>query len=492
MPRRSRRTLAALASVVTVLILALAGAVHATTATTPAGPHARTLGTDSYRSSPGPVAGSSAYDYAPSIMVDGVYKMWWCGQAPGGKVPGDDILYAESAGPDGPFHARGSSAPHQIAFQGTGTGSFDNEHTCDPSVVRANGTYYLYYGAERHDGEPTTIGVASSPDGIRWTRLNNDRPIVTPARQQQTQNTYGAGQPSVVYRDGEFYLMFVDTTGAGALANGAGQFVWRSPDPTFQSHVQVATASGWQAKSDANSRAFSVVNAFSADWQYSDALGAFVIAHDDKQEQTTLTFLDSNNLALHPYSDVAIQGHWTEGPGIVSRPDKHSVVSRNNDCGRIPIEVIRSTDRNPLGQPTQLARIGLDLLTHNNCAAMPRSRIAAMYEGYGLQSGGLPAAVVMGGRRLQIHNASVYTDLTHNPVSVPQSIYFTVPFGASLPDHGKVLGAPGLPAAFQLDHGALWPVDAPQLALDNHSSITMVDRAGWLSHPRGPDLNYLR
>ncbi|MYT28291.1 MULTISPECIES: beta-xylosidase [unclassified Streptomyces] len=489
MPRRSRRLRAAPASALAVLTLAVAGVVHATPATAPAGPRAHTLGTDSYRSSPGSVVGGSAYDYAPSIMVDGAYKMWWCGQAPGAKVPGDDILYAESSSPNGPFHARGSSAPHQTVFDGTGTGGFDNEHTCDPSVVRANGTYYLYYGAEQHDGEPTTIGVAASPDGINWTRLNNNEPIVTPADQQQTKNTYGAGQPSVVYRNGEFYLMFLDTTGAGALANGAGQFVWRSPDPTFQSHVEVFTASGWRARSDANSRAFSVANAISADWQYSDALRAFVIAHDDKPGQTTLSFLDPDNLARHPHPDVTVPGQWTEGPGIISRPDKHSVVPPDNDCGRIPIDLIRSTTTFP---PQQLAHIGLDLLTHNDCASMPRRQLAALYEGYGLQSGGLPAAVVVSGRRLQIQNASVYTDLTHNALSVPPSIYYAIPYGGSLRDHQKVLGAPGLPGAFQLDHNALWPVSDPHLVSDNHSTITMVDRKRWLSHPRGPDLNHLR
>ncbi|MCQ4043327.1 beta-xylosidase [Streptantibioticus rubrisoli] len=464
-----------------VLAMALPAATRAS-----AGPP--TLRTDSYRSSSGPVVGGSAYDYAPSIMQDGDYKMWWCGQTAGGKVPGDDILYAESPSLDGPFHARGSSAPHQIVFDGTGTGSFDNKHTCDPSVVRVGGTYYMYYGAERQDGEPTTIGVASSPDGINWTRLNNDQPIITPANQQDTHNSYGAGQPSVVHLDGEFYLMFTDTTGAGAAPNGAGQFVWRSPDPTFQSHVEVFTVSGWQAKTAANSRSLSVANAVSADWQYSDALHAFIIAHDNAAGQTTLTFLDPNNLAKHAYADVAIPGQWSEGPGIVSRPDKHSVVSGSGDCGRIPVDVIRSTTTFP---PQQLAHIGIDLRSGRSCASMPPAQIAAMYEGYGLQSNGLPAAVVVNGRRLQIQNASVYTDLTRNRISVPPSIYYAVPYGASLHDREKVVGAPGLPGAFQLDGGALWPVSCLRLVTDNHSSITMVGQGTWLSHPRGPDLDCL-
>ncbi|MDX3763531.1 beta-xylosidase [Streptomyces sp. AK02-04a] len=427
----------------------------------------------------------SAYDYAPTVMFDGVYRMWWCGQAPEQKVPGDDILYAESSSPDGPFQARGSAAPHQIVFEGTGNGSFDNEHTCDPSVVRVNGTYYLYYGAERHDGEPTTIGVASSPDGFNWTRVNNDQPIIAPANQQNTGNTYGAGQPSAIYLDGFFYLMFTDTTGAGALGNGAGQFVWRSPDPAFQSQVESFTAAGWQSKTVANSRSFSVANAFSADWQYSDALRAFIIAHDNAPGQTTLTFLDPNNLAKQAYADVTIPGQWTEGPGVVSRPDKHSPVSGTNDCGRIPVDVIRSTTSYP---PRQLAHIGLDLLSGTSCAAMPPRQIAAIYEGYGLQFPGLPAAVVVSGRRLQVEDIATYSDLTHNAMYVPRSIYDAIPYGASLHYGETVLGASGRPGAFQLDNDTLWPVSCPQLVTDNHSSITMVEPKTWLSYLKGPGL----
>lgn len=476
------------AFLLSVLAMPFTGVAHATgagTAASSSGPPS--LSADSYRSSPGAVAGGSAYDYAPAVMLDGVYKMWWCGQDPAGHVPGDDILYAESSSLDGPFHARGSSAPHQIVFEGTGNGSFDNEHTCDPSVVRVKGTYYMYYGALRYDTDPlgTTIGVASSPDGIHWTRLNNGQEIITPAKQQNTGNNYGAGQPSAIYLDGLFYLIFTDTTGAGALGNGAGQFAWRSPDPTFQSRVEVFTASGWQAKTDTNSRSFSVANAFSADWQYSDALRAFIIAHDNAPGQTTLTFLDPANLARQKYSQVNIPGSWTEGPGIASRPDKHSVVSKTNDCGRIPVDVVRSTTTFP---PKQLAHIGLDLLSGSSCASMPPGQIAAIYEGYGLQAPELPAAVVVNGQRLQIQNIAAYTDLTHNAIAVPPSVYYAIPYGASLHDSQAVLGASGLPAAFNLDNDTLWPVSCLKLITDNHSSIGLVDRATWLSHPTGPSL----
>ncbi|MFD8396124.1 hypothetical protein ACFV2N_44780 [Streptomyces sp. NPDC059680] len=474
--------------VLSMLVMSLTGVVHATGAVAAASSAVPTLGTDFFRSSPAPVVGGSIYDYAPSVMLDGVYKMWWCGQDPKGAVPGDDILYAESTSPNGPFHAPGSTASHQIVFEGTGNGSFDNQHTCDPSVVRVNGTYYLYYGAERHDAEPTTMGVASSPDGIHWTRLNNNQPIITPANQKHTDWPYGAGQPSVIYLDGLFYLIFTDSTGAGAPQNGNAQFVWRSPDPTFQSRVEVFTASGWQPKTDANSRSYSLFESSFVDWQYSDALKSFVIAYGGLlrgQGPITVTFRDPNNLANRRYADVAIPGAWTEGPGIVSRPDKHSVVSGTNDCGRIPLDIMISAASWP---PQQLVHRGLDVLTGTSCASMPSNQIAAMYEGYGVQHPGEPPTVVVGGRRLQMQNLSVYTDLTHNAIYVPQSIYNAIPYGGSLFYGQTVLGAPGKPGAFQLDNDTLWAVSCPKPVTDNHSTITMVDAATWSSHPRGPDL----
>jgi hypothetical protein len=321
----------------------------------------KTLGSDSYRSTSGTFdAGISPYNYAPSVMAEGVYKMWWCGVPAGATLPGDHILYAESTSYDGPWHSQDGSSPWQAVFQGTGTGTFDSKHTCDPSVVKVGDTYYMYYGAEQDDGLPTTAGVASSPDGINWTRLNNGQPIFTQAGQLKTNSAYGAGQPSVTYVNGTFYMIFTDTTGAGANPqSGNGQFLWRSSDPTFQSNTEVWTTSGWQAKTEENSRSLSIINAVSTDWQYSDVLDAFVIAHQSPNNITTLSFFDPTDFSTLKYEDVAIPGVWTEGPGIISRSDKHSVVTATTDCGRVPMDVVRSTEGAP---PTGLAHIGVDVI----------------------------------------------------------------------------------------------------------------------------------
>ncbi|MGH3715570.1 MAG: hypothetical protein ACRDT4_19240 [Micromonosporaceae bacterium] len=323
------------------------------------------LGTENYRSSGGKIAEGSVYDYAPTIMEDGgIWRMWWCGADPNGKVRGDDILYAVSESLDGPFHVPGGSAKHQIVFEGTGTGSFDDQHVCDPSVVRNDaGIYFMYYGAAKDDGV-TSIGVATSSDGLNWTRLNAGQPIITPSNQVSRPNKYGAGQPSVVFKDGQYYLIFTDTTGAGALDNGAGQFAWRSSDPTFQVGVEAFTKDGWEAKTDANSRSFMVANAFSADWQYAPELKSFIVAHHNDAGKSTLTFLDQGNLAAQPYRPVNVDGAWVEGPGIASSPEKHAMVGASGTDGRVPVDLVHSTEGapDPHNPPRSLGHKGIDLI----------------------------------------------------------------------------------------------------------------------------------
>src|SRR6266498_2800682 len=134
--------------------------------------------------------------------------------------PGDDILLAESASMDGPFAGPDGSGGTPI-FSGSFTG-FDAVHTCDPSVLKVGGTYYMYYtGAAGDHAHGNAIGLATSPDGRVWTRANGGRPLVTSAGNVNRGNTYGAGQPSAIYVGGYFYLMFTDTTGKATGHNGA-------------------------------------------------------------------------------------------------------------------------------------------------------------------------------------------------------------------------------------------------------------------------------
>ncbi|MCP2353258.1 hypothetical protein HD597_000278 [Nonomuraea thailandensis] len=445
-----------------------------------------TLPTDSYRSHSGGLITRNVYDYAPSVMADGRYRMWWCSQLSGGAVAGDDILYAESTSLGGPFTAPGGGQQVRV-FDGTATGW--DQHTCDPSVLRVDGTYYMYYGGSR-DGSPelTQIGVATSTNGLQWRRLNQGRPIITPAFEVDRPNKYGAGQPSTVYLGGKFYLLFTDTTGRGALSNGAGQFAWRSADPTFQSGVEVFTATGWQPKAAGNDRSFSVLNGFSVDWHYSDALQAFVVASNGPNATgTVLEFLDRNDLRVHPYPNGLLPGTYTEGPGLVSKPDKHARVTPQGECGRVPIDVLQSTANEP---PHTLGHFGFDLLTGRTCADLTNSQVATLFNGYGIHAPGLPATFITGARRLQIQELGVYTALTGNRVNVSSQTFHQIPYGASLHARLPAVQATGKLPGYLLDDGNLWPVTDQRILTANGSPVTTISLQEYDSYPKGPALRH--
>ncbi|HOB75387.1 MAG TPA: hypothetical protein PKG54_12785 [Phycisphaerae bacterium] len=206
------------------------------------------------------------YDWGPSVMYDGThYRMWWtrlggsnrkrfpyAATLPDGErfeftYPdrGDRIYYAESrdgvswqlSGPDysGPREEFGPDASGPLMVFGPAESERERMHIGCPSVIRVDGTYYLYYeaacefklfrspdgqirvGDEYHNG----VFVATSQDGRTWRRHPEDarpQPIVVPpeANKQHGRQRYGLGQPSVFYRGGKFVMHYVDScTGPG-------------------------------------------------------------------------------------------------------------------------------------------------------------------------------------------------------------------------------------------------------------------------------------
>ena len=233
------------------------------------------LGTENARTSNHAVAaagGDSHYNYAPAVMRDGgAVRLWWCSQLGSAGPPGDDIIYATAPTVNGPFRA-----PRAV-FSGSRHG-FDAMHTCDPSVLRIDGVYYLYYtGSAGGHAHGNAIGLATSTDGTHWKR--RPAPILTASGLDPKANTYGIGQPSALKLGAWFYLMYTDTTEPGAGPNGAGQFVVRAHDAAFTVDVQTMTATGFQPR-DAHPVKRSIVDAFSADWMWVDALAAFAVAHE--------------------------------------------------------------------------------------------------------------------------------------------------------------------------------------------------------------------
>ncbi|WP_137812318.1 beta-xylosidase [Gandjariella thermophila] len=497
MSRAARRLLAALAPLLAVALVAgcrpagmaeadgLGGALGGGRTTSPPPPPAP-LATDGGRTGPGVVASGgpdAPYNYAPTVLLDhGRYRMWWCSQLPGVGQPGDDVVYAEAGGPDGPFAAP-DGRPADPVFHGEG-GGFDAVHTCDPSVIGVGGMYYLYYtGAAGDRARGNAIGVAVSRDGITWARAAGGQPIVLPSEEVARENTYGAGQPSALYLDGWYYLMFTDTTGRAAGWNGAGQFVLRARDPVFATDRQVLTGSGFTPASGAKGpRTRSIVDAFSADWMWVDALNAFAVAHETAQG-TTITFWD-RDFTRNPYQPVLVGGAWREGPGLVRRPDGHAPVSTDDPCGRVPVDVVRATRDG--AAPTDLAHFGIDLRGIAGCA--DPGRAAAVLDGYAVPSPQRTVDLVIGGVLVRVDRRSVAAALAVRVLDARPPGVDGLRIAAHLAAAVPAVRADGRPVGLLLDDGRLWPVPSADVATLNSSAVQQVSPERWDGYPRGTDL----
>jgi hypothetical protein len=284
------------------------------------------------------------YNYDPTVIYDsGIYRAYWCAAYGGDGFAGDHILYAESDALSGPWHAHGSSVANSYddVLHGTGNlNDFDGLHTCDPTVIKVNGAYYMYYtGAHIPDAiGPGAIGVASSSDGIAWSRLNKGRAIVSPA-DKQAGDGYGAGEQTVTYVNGVWYMMYNDHTGAAAYATGAGEFLISASDPTFQTHLETFTANGFAPLTASTQTSYVVLNANNADIQYIDAWQDFLVLSHTDAGKTHVVLLDKNFNQIA--DEVIAPTAWLDGPGLVSTADqRHAIMTP--DYRGVSIDFLRA------------------------------------------------------------------------------------------------------------------------------------------------------
>ncbi|HUQ57320.1 beta-xylosidase [Lentzea sp.] len=418
--------------------------------------------------------GDAVYNYAPAVMAEGgKVRTWWCSQMGVAAPSGDDILYSEGPAADGPF-----TTAHPV-FSGSG-GSFDAMHTCDPSLVKIGDTYFMYYtGASRDDhANGSSVGVATSKDGVSWTRANGGQAILGSSGDIIRENTYGTGQQSAIYLDGWVYLLFTDTTGFAGATNGAGQYVLRSKDPLFARGVETLSPQGFKPVRKTNeARTRSVVEAFSADWMWIDAASAFAIAHST-DEGTTITFWNKE-FTRHPYEPVVIPGVWKEGPGLVRTPEGHAPVHAGGPCDKVAIDVLRATSSDS-GAPTNIRHFGIDALGLNGCATPDEAKVL---DGYSVPSPERTADVVVKGKVVRFERGSAAAKYARGVIAwrprIVDSFQVAVRVPAAAP---AVLGPDGLAGLLVGDK--LVVISSLEVAQSNSSEVTVVTREQWDRYER--------
>jgi uncharacterized repeat protein (TIGR01451 family) len=140
--------------------------------------------------------------YVDSVLYeDGVFKMWYTGRPVGGGV--NRIGYATS--PDGTAWTKHAGNP--VLVPGPG---WDATYVREATVVHLGATYHMWY-AGTSTWPDYSIGYATSPDGIAWTK-NAANPVLTPLPGSFDDTTVYA--PQVVHYGGTFHMWYSGGDGA--------------------------------------------------------------------------------------------------------------------------------------------------------------------------------------------------------------------------------------------------------------------------------------
>ena len=146
----------------------------------------------------------------PSVIKDGdVYKMWLSG----GDLRNLNSIVVKVYGAQSTDGISWQIDPQPMVSPGTKS-AWDSQRIETPSVIKVNGVYHMYYAGSNADAAAagtSSIGHATSPDGIVWTK-DPSNPVVTAQTTITTQWGYGGvGEPAVVYNplSGIFYLYYV-------------------------------------------------------------------------------------------------------------------------------------------------------------------------------------------------------------------------------------------------------------------------------------------
>lgn len=305
------------------------------------------------------------YTYVPAgIVTSNRAQIWYCGSD--SKHPADHIMYRNAKTIDGPFGIAGKNT-YEVALapNKANPNTFDHTHACDPSVVKVGDKFYMYYGgaAQRPDGTQTypgryvtEIGIASSTDGRKWTRVNQGRSMLRshPSINSISGNLYGTGQPSAVFVGGYTYIFYTDTVSpASNNTNGAGTYVVRSTDPTFFNGTQAYTTDGWiSIPNTGNAEPLEiylkrvskpVAHVVSTDVQYNPTLNKFLMGVHGIAKTLETVVLNADNFNIEWVGKTLYDTQNADGPGFFRGANGWSVLGSGNAVdGIVPIRSIHA------------------------------------------------------------------------------------------------------------------------------------------------------
>lgn len=129
------------------------------------------------------------------LKVDGIYKMWYTGQARGHSYIG----YAEST--DGIHFERKCAEPVMISEF-----PWEKESVMNPCVLYEDGLYRMWYSAGE-TYEPNVLAYATSTDGIHWEKIRFNPILVCDSEKVYEQARIGGCQ--IMKVEDEYYLFYI-------------------------------------------------------------------------------------------------------------------------------------------------------------------------------------------------------------------------------------------------------------------------------------------
>ncbi len=165
-----------------------------------------------------PAAGwEAAGVFNPRVLkVDQVYKMWYTGM-------GQNWQIGLATSQDG---VNWNKSPANPVLRNGQAGDFDFQHAYISMVIFHNNQYWMWYSG--HDGAKWQIGLATSPNGVNWTKYSGNPVLrVGDSGEWDESNIYS---PSVVF-DGQSFKMWYNGsspkfTAASGLATSADGIHW--------------------------------------------------------------------------------------------------------------------------------------------------------------------------------------------------------------------------------------------------------------------------
>ena len=256
-----------------------------------------------------PPVDGSGYRYGPSIMyyADGSCDAWFSTPGYGGEWDWITVKHSD----DG-IHF----GSEKVVLVPT-PDSMDKFSCCDPGVIYFGGYYYLGYTSTIVEGGVNNnVFVARSRNAAgpyeKWNGSGwggDPAPVVY---YDEGDTIYGAGEPSMVVRDGVLYFYYT----------------WACPDGEFIKVATSDTAEDWPARLTYRGDAYEKINSQnSCDVTYLEDAGKFVAFTTQFRfaENSGLVLLESEDGITFRHTQYLCEGLYKHlhSLGVSKRPDGH-------------------------------------------------------------------------------------------------------------------------------------------------------------------------